>query len=103
MDERTRQISTWIAEALQRFPSVRRAVVFGSRATGRNSPKSDYDLAVDAPDASPAEWAALAAALDDAPTVLKVDLLRWEHAPLDLQEEIARDGIEVYGRKPSAA
>ena len=53
--------------ALGKFPEVRHAWVFGSRATGKARRASDIDLAIEAPDLSPARWHALQEALEQAP------------------------------------
>jgi predicted nucleotidyltransferase len=103
MDERTKLLSDWLADVLQRFPFVRRAVLFGSRARGDNSARSDYDLALDVAPASASDWCALGDAIDRAPTLLKFDVVRLEDVSPDLRAEIEREGIQIYGRKPSAA
>jgi len=83
--------------ALKRFPSVREARVFGSRATGRARRASDLDLAISAPNASAQEWADLLEALEEVPIIYELDLVRLEHAVnARLQERIEREGISVY-------
>ena len=83
--------------ALKRFPSVREARVFGSRATGRARRTSDLDLAISAPNASAEEWADLFEALEEAPIIYELDLVRLEHTVnARLRERIEREGITVY-------
>lgn len=41
---------------LRRYPAVRQARIFGSRATGNARRASDIDLAISAPDISATEW-----------------------------------------------
>jgi predicted nucleotidyltransferase len=81
----------------ERFPSVREVRVFGSRATGRARRASDIDLAIDAPEAAPAEWGALREALDEAPIIFELDVVRRDTlASPRLLEKIAREGVVIY-------
>jgi predicted nucleotidyltransferase len=81
----------------RRFPAVREVRVFGSRATGRARRASDLDLAISAPAATPAEWAGLCEALDNAPLIYELDLVRPEQTSSPrLREKIAREGVAIY-------
>lgn len=64
--------------ALGRFPEVRQAWVFGSRATGKARRASDIDLAIEALDLSPARWHALQEALEQAPLINNLDVVRLD-------------------------
>jgi len=77
--------------------------VFGSRATGHARRASDIDLAISAPDASAAEWLELAEALDEAPIIYELDVVRTDqtHNPR-LIEKIAREGLPIYPTDPPA-
>ena len=87
--------------ACRRFPVVREVRVFGSRATGTARRASDLDLAISAPDATAAEWLDLCDALEDAPLIYELDLVRSERTTNDrLKEKIARDGVTVYPEEP---
>jgi len=82
---------------LARFPSVREVRVFGSRATGSARRASDLDLAISAPNATAQEWADLLEALEEAPIIYELDLVRLdETSNARLQERIEREGITVY-------
>ena len=81
-----------------RFPTVRVAMLFGSRATGRAGPASDVDLGVLCADE---DRYALACALTDA-LGLDVDLVDLSRASVPLREEILRDGVIVYEGEPGA-
>ena len=82
----------------QRFPEVRRALVFGSRATGTAKRASDVDLAVEAPGMSDYAWSEFHAALDEAPIILELDVVRLDTLPPGpLAEAIRRDGISITG------
>jgi predicted nucleotidyltransferase len=81
----------------RRFPCVREVRVFGSRATGEARRASDLDLAISAPDATSAEWQELAEALDDAPLIYEIDIVRPEQTDnARLKEKIAREGVAIY-------
>lgn len=64
--------------ACRRFPAVREVRVFGSRATGSAGRASDLDLAISAPEATTAEWLELCEALENAPLIYELDLVRSE-------------------------
>ena len=86
-----------LRNALARFPSVREVRVFGSRATGNARPASDLDLAISAPNATAEEWADLFEALEQAPIIYELDLVRLDQtANTRLLERIDREGITVY-------
>ena len=80
-------------------PFVRGAKVFGSRALGRERRDSDMDLAVLAPEATAEEWQDLCEALEQAPVVFDVDLLRFgESTPRGLVDKISREGRDFFSR-----
>lgn len=86
-----------LRSTLRRFPSVRLARVFGSRATGTARRASDLDLAIQAPQASVGEWLDLCDALENAPLIYELDLVREERALNPrLREKIEREGVPVY-------
>ena len=89
--------------ACRRFPAVREVRVFGSRATGTANRASDLDLAISAPDATAAEWLDLCDALENAPLIYELDLVRSERLTNErLKEKIARDGVTVYPEEAGA-
>lgn len=83
--------------AFGRFPAVREVRVFGSRATSHARRASDLDLAIFAPDATPLEWADMCDALENAPLIYELDLVRPDQAISErLKEKIEREGIAIY-------
>jgi predicted nucleotidyltransferase len=89
--------------AFRRFPAVREVRVFGSRATGHARRASDLDLAISAPEATLAEWAGLCDALENAPLIYELDLVRLEGASNErLKEKIEREGIAIYPEQSAA-
>ena len=86
-----------LRNTFQRFPTVREVRLFGSRATGQARRASDLDLAVYAPDATPSEWADICDALENAPLIYELDLVRPEQITSErLKQKIAREGVTVY-------
>lgn len=80
-----------------RFPAVREVKVFGSRATDTARRASDLDLAIFAPDATPAEWADICDAVESTPLIYELDVVRAERAANSrLKEKIAREGVVIY-------
>lgn len=59
----------------------RQARIFGSRVTGAARRASDIDLAISAPDMSVAEWHDLCEALENAPIIYELDIVREEDVP----------------------
>ena len=99
---RDRDLAVLLA-TFRRFPVVQAVLVFGSRATGTARRASDLDLAIAAPDASPSEWADLCDALENAPLIYELDLVRPERTfNSRLIEKVARDGVTIYP-EPSAS
>ena len=88
-----------IADGLSQISSVETVILFGSRARGDNRERSEIDLAVICPDASWGDWAKMTDVIDEAPTLLKIDLVRFHDAPELLKEEILLEGVPVYERE----
>lgn len=88
-----------IAQRASEFASVERVILFGSRARRQHDPRADIDLAIECPTASAGEWARIWALVDDAPTLLAIDLVRFEEAPAPLRGEIERHGVTLYDRR----
>lgn len=75
---------------------VRRIILFGSRARGYASPRSDIDLAVDIND--DAAWHILDEKVEEYPTLLKIDLVRLGDSHGDFQKAILETGKILYER-----
>jgi predicted nucleotidyltransferase len=86
-----------LRSAFRRFPCVKEVKVFGSRVTGQARRTSDLDLAVTAPGASDTEWTDVAGAIEEAPVVYEIDVVRTERTRnARLLDTIAREGIRIY-------
>jgi predicted nucleotidyltransferase len=83
----------------QRSAKVDRLLLYGSRARGDYTNRSDIDLALDAPAMTITEFADLAAALNDLPCLFKIDLLRLQDLRKStLHAQIAKDAITLFAR-----
>ena len=94
-DGLTRRDRDIIREILARYPEVRRATLFGSRAMGTFGRGSDIDLALEGPDLTTHTLARIATDLEDSDLPYKADLLlRDRDRRLDpkLEEHIRRHG-----------
>jgi uncharacterized protein len=93
-----------LARRLARHPAIERVWLFGSRARGDCFERSDIDLAVDAPTMDPYDWLKITLDFEDeAPTLLLIDLVRWEEAPEGLRAQIRDEGIVIYERARAPA
>lgn len=74
-------------------PAIQRALVYGSRALGRQRPASDIDIALDAPDLAFPDFLRLVNAIDDLLLPWQVDLVLLSHVDNpELVAHIARVG-----------
>ncbi|MFO7542753.1 MAG: nucleotidyltransferase domain-containing protein [Thiobacillus sp.] len=82
--------------ALEPFPEIRHAWVFGSRATGKARRASDIDLAIEAPTLSSARWHALQESLEQAPLIYSLDVVRLDTLQdPDLKQAILSQRVRV--------
>jgi uncharacterized protein len=85
-----------MVEQIRRSPSVEKILLFGSRARGDHDERSDIDLGIACPGASLEEWATIWSIVDEAPTLLNVDLVRLEQVDDALRQAIEREGVVLY-------
>lgn len=84
-----------LTQALDAWPDVRLAVLFGSTARGTARRASDLDIGVSLPET--ADLMALRVALQRA-SGQEVDVIRLDEAPPLLRFQIARDGRVIVER-----
>ncbi len=87
-----------VAQKLQDFAQIERIYLFGSRARGDAQPRSDIDLAISCPKADARVWASICEAVDDADTLLRIDVVRLEEASPELAGRIIEEGRLLYER-----
>ena len=88
-----------VVDCLKRFPAVERVILFGSRARGDAEPRSDIDLAVACPRAGAVDWLRILEAVEEADTLLLIDLVRLDEASADLRARISAEGRVLYDRQ----
>jgi predicted nucleotidyltransferase len=85
-----------ISSVFLRHPEVSTVTLFGSRAKGTHSERSDVDLAVSG-EVNPLGAEAIAAELDELPLPYRFEVQALDHiAHRSLREHIQRVGIIVY-------
>ncbi len=94
------EVVNTIVEHLSNYPHVEKVILFGSRARGVEKERSDIDIAVMGEDITDSEWTDIWCYVDDAPTLLAIDLVRFDEAPSRLRDSIIKEGIALYERPP---
>lgn len=93
-----------IADVLNRFPSVERVLIYGSRAKGTAKPASDFDLAVFGAALKDEDFAQLWAELDALPLAFKLDVLHWDTlGNAALREKISAEGKPFFPLREAGA
>ncbi len=82
---------------LTALPFVKSIYLFGSRARGDARPKSDIDLAVNCPGASFLQWQDVLDIVEDADTLLGIDIVRYDELSDNLfKHKIDESKVVVY-------
>jgi len=93
------QCLTQLVQNLSGFPSIERIILFGSRARGDHSARSDIDLAIDCPQATRQDWTTMLNLVENANTLLSIDCIKLDEAEPRLQQNILQQGEVLYSRK----
>ena len=90
-------IATMIAE-FEKYPTIEKVVLFGSRARGDYTERSDYDIAIYG-NLSHADKSSLRFSFsEDLPTLHKIDLIFMQDQSDSLFiANIKKEGIKIYG------
>lgn len=88
-------------KTLTEFPFVDAIYVFGSRARGTATPRSDIDLAILCPEASDEEWRQVKQVVETADIFLMVDATRWDTLPKRsaFRNSVQRERVPVFLRR----
>lgn len=98
VDLRENDLET-LRRCFARFPSIRTVRIFGSRAKKTARRASDIDLAIAAPDMTDRQWSELREALDNAPLIYGLDVIRIDSlADKKLRSRIFEEGVVIYQR-----
>lgn len=90
-------------QELCKLPFIEEIWLFGSRARGDALDRSDIDLAIVCPDATQDDWYKVLEISEDADTLLKIDLVRFDQLANDdpLRDNILRFKQVLYKRQKS--
>ncbi|MEA1988830.1 MAG: nucleotidyltransferase domain-containing protein [Pseudomonadota bacterium] len=79
------------------LPFVQSVYLFGSRARGDGRPKSDIDIAVNCPAASFEQWQKVLDIIEDADTLLGIDVIRYDTLSDSLfKRKIDENKVVIY-------
>jgi len=84
-------------DKLTDLPFVQSVYLFGSRARGDGRPKSDIDIAVNCPGASFEQWQKVLDIIEDADTLLGIDIVRYDTLSDSLfKRKIDENKVVIY-------
>ena len=85
-------------DLIKAVPTVRRIILFGSRAVGDEQERSDIDLAISAPGLDAPGVARLRDAISTTRTLFKISVTRIEDMPAALRSRVLALGRTLYER-----
>lgn len=85
-----------LVSTLGAIKNVQRVMLYGSRARGGAAPRSDFDIAIDAPHLSEQEWNDIYWMVEDAPTLYKIDCVWLQKTDGLLKDNILRDAKVLF-------
>lgn len=80
---------------------VEKIILYGSRARGDHTERSDIDIALVCPQATDNDWFKVLGIVEQADTLLKIDCVRFDTLSPEspLRKSIESQGIATYQRK----
>lgn len=94
---------TALVDDISALAEVESVILFGSRAKNSARPRSDVDLAIEAPRAGPLAWDHICELAESAETLLVIDLVRLDEASAEFRDEILKEGHALYVRSNDRA
>lgn len=88
-----------ITARLSQITVVESVRLYGSRARGDADERSDFDVAIAAPNADRAQWQEILDSLDAIETLLDINAVRLEEAGGEFRERILNEGKLLYERR----
>ena len=88
-----------LMELFRSCPEAERVYLYGSRAKGTDTARSDIDLALWAPEMSRAGFARLQYAVTfELPTLIPAEIARLDDAAADFRDRVMTRGVLLYDR-----
>ncbi len=95
----SRTIEQIIVNTIVKWVKPKRIILFGSRARGDAQARSDYDIAIDDEELTPAKLARIRADMETVPTLLAIDVVWMSRAAETLRQRILNEGKILYERQ----
>jgi len=93
------RVKEYLGQLFATYFEIEKVIVFGSRARGDADERSDIDLLIVAPAATSRQWLDILFRLENADTLLSIDVVRWKEASATLRERIITEGKVLYEHK----
>ncbi len=88
-----------VVDNIAQHEKVEKIILYGSRARGDNTERSDIDIAISCPEAKGWDWFDIKDLADEAPTLLEIDMVNIDEISEELKNDIDKYGIIVYERR----
>jgi len=85
-----------------RYSAIEKVALFGSRARGDHTPKSDIDIAVFSKTMPKEHFKLLQLELSELPILHHIDSVHFEKSTKALQDNIQREGLTIFKQAPLA-
>jgi predicted nucleotidyltransferase len=94
-----KSVEQMIVDAIIQHIKPKRIILFGSRARDEAQARSDYDIAIDDDELTPAKLAQIRADMEIVPTLLAIDVVWMNRAAETLRQRILDEGKTLYERQ----
>ena len=89
-----------LTQEFDAFAAIKTVFLYGSYARGAETPHSDIDLALLAPEMTKADFARLSYRITwELPTLIPAEIVRLDGAAADFRERVMKKGVVIYERK----
>lgn len=98
MDPFPTSVQRFIVLCARSYPAIQKVFLFGSRARGDATERSDFDLAIEAPGITHAQWSRFALEVKEClPSLCSIDLLLLnDRTSPELRQRVKEEGIVFY-------
>lgn len=91
-----KQILQELVDIISENKHVEKIILFGSRARGDAEDKSDIDIAIVCPGITDRAWIDLCENIENAHTLLEINVIKFDTAGKKLQNKILQEGKILY-------